>query len=58
MVFVGPISSIFDYATFALMLYAFGTAAYSLPGTTDAAKTHGNNCSTPAGSWSRCSLRR
>jgi Mg2+-importing ATPase len=30
MVFIGPISSIFDYATFFLMLYFFGCAAYSL----------------------------
>ena len=33
MFFVGPISSIFDYATFFLMLYFFGCAAFSLSGT-------------------------
>ncbi len=31
MVFIGPISSIFDYATFGLMLYFFGCAAYVIP---------------------------
>jgi len=31
MVFIGPISSIFDYATFFLMLYFFGCAAYVTP---------------------------
>ncbi len=31
MIFVGPISSIFDYATFFLMLYFFGCANGSLP---------------------------
>jgi len=40
MIYIGPISSIFDYATFFLMLYAFGCSAYSLPGTTEAAKSH------------------
>jgi Mg2+-importing ATPase len=40
MIFIGPTSSIFDYATFFLMLYVFGCSAYSLPGTTDAAKGH------------------
>ena len=40
MVFIGPISSIFDYATFFLMLYFFGCAAFGATGTTDAAKTH------------------
>jgi len=39
MFFIGPISSIFDYATFFLMLYYFGCSAYST--TTDpAARTH------------------
>jgi Mg2+-importing ATPase len=33
---IGPISSIFDYATFFLMLYFFGCAAYGSPGSTDA----------------------
>jgi Mg2+-importing ATPase len=40
MVFVGPISSIFDYATFFLMLYVFGCAAFSAAGTGAAEKTH------------------
>ena len=40
MLFIGPISSIFDYATFFLMLYFFGCAAFSAPGTSEAAKTH------------------
>ncbi len=40
MIYVGPISSIFDYATFFLMLYFFGCAAFSAAGTSDAAKTH------------------
>ena len=31
MLFIGPISSIFDYATFFLMLYFFGCAAYVIP---------------------------
>lgn len=33
MLFIGPISSIFDYATFALMWYFFGCSAFSNPGT-------------------------
>jgi len=33
MFFIGPISSIFDYATFFLMLYFFGCAAFALSGT-------------------------
>jgi P-type Mg2+ transporter len=36
MVFIGPISSIFDYATFFLMLYFFGCVAYGAPGNTPA----------------------
>ena len=36
MVFIGPISSIFDYATFALMWYYFGCSAFSDPGTSAA----------------------
>jgi Mg2+-importing ATPase len=36
MFFVGPISSIFDYATFFLMLYVFGCAAFGAPGTSEA----------------------
>ncbi len=38
MVFIGPISSIFDYATFFLMLYFFGCAAYSASGMADPEK--------------------
>ncbi len=40
MFFIGPISSIFDFATFFLMLYFFGCAAYSAAGTSVAEKTH------------------
>ena len=40
MIFIGPISSIFDYATFFLMLYFFGASAFNAPGATDAAKAH------------------
>jgi Mg2+-importing ATPase len=36
MVFIGPMSSIFDYATFALMWYYFGCSAFSDPGTSAA----------------------
>jgi len=32
MVFIGPMSSIFDYATFALMWYFFGCSSFSDPG--------------------------
>jgi Mg2+-importing ATPase len=31
MMFIGPISSLFDYATFALMLFFFGCIAYTSP---------------------------
>ncbi len=40
MFFVGPISSIFDYATFFLMLYFFGCIAFSASGTSAAEKNH------------------
>jgi Mg2+-importing ATPase len=40
MVRIGPISSIFDYATFALMWWFFGCAAFLAPGTSDAAKDY------------------
>ncbi len=40
MVFIGPLSSVFDYATFFLMLYFFGCAAFSAPGTAAGQKTH------------------
>ncbi len=38
MVFIGPVSSIFDYATFALMWYFFGAKAYLDPALTGGAK--------------------
>ena len=37
---VGPISSLFDYATFALMLYGFGCIGFGAPGATPEAKAH------------------
>jgi Mg2+-importing ATPase len=40
MVWIGPISSIFDYATFALMWFVFQCNAFSAPGTGAAAKLH------------------
>lgn len=40
MLFIGPISSIFDYATYFLMLYFFGCAAFSLPGTSPMDKAY------------------
>jgi Mg2+-importing ATPase len=40
MVFIGPISSIFDYATFFLMLYFFGCIAFRNPGTSPEQKTY------------------
>jgi Mg2+-importing ATPase len=40
MVFIGPISSIFDYATFFLMLYFFNCKLYSHPATTPELKTY------------------
>jgi P-type Mg2+ transporter len=40
MMFVGPISSIFDYATWFLMLYVFGSSAFGRAGTSDATNTH------------------
>lgn len=36
MIFIGPMSSIFDYATFALMWYYFGCSAFGAPGTSAA----------------------
>ena len=35
MFFIGPMSSIFDYATFFLMLYFFGCSAYGTPSTSE-----------------------
>ena len=40
MVFIGPISSIFDYATFFLMLYFFGCIAFGSSGTSAVDKSH------------------
>ncbi|MCC6819471.1 MAG: magnesium-translocating P-type ATPase [Verrucomicrobia subdivision 3 bacterium] len=40
MLFIGPISSLFDYATFFLMLYFFGCTAFSAAGTSAAQKTY------------------
>ena len=40
MIFVGPLSSLFDYATFFLMLYGFGAIAYGKPGSTAEMNTH------------------
>ena len=40
MVFLGPMSSIFDYATFLLMLFFFGAIGWLAPGATGAAKAH------------------
>jgi len=38
MMFIGPISSIFDYATYALMWYFFGCHLFNDPGTSAASK--------------------
>jgi Mg2+-importing ATPase len=40
MVFIGPMSSIFDYATFFLMLYFFNCILYSYAGTAPEMKTY------------------
>ncbi len=40
MYFIGPISSIFDYATFLLMLYFFGCIAFVSPSTSPDMKAH------------------
>lgn len=40
MVFVGPISSIFDYATWFLMLYFFNCSAFGVAATPDVDKKH------------------
>jgi Mg2+-importing ATPase len=40
MFFIGPISSIFDYATFFLMLYYFNCKAWELPGVSAIDKEH------------------
>jgi Mg2+-importing ATPase len=43
MLFIGPMSSIFDYATFFLMLYFFKCHLFSAPGTSAADKTYYEN---------------
>src|SRR5208337_2498433 len=40
MYFIGPMSSIFDYATFFLMLYFFGCIGFTAAGTSPAMKDH------------------
>jgi Mg2+-importing ATPase len=40
MMFIGPMSSLFDYATFFLMLYVFNCHLFSAPGTSPAEKTY------------------
>jgi Mg2+-importing ATPase len=43
MIFIGPISSIFDYATFILMLYYFGCIAFKKPATPPPQKAYLEN---------------
>ena len=40
MIFIGPMSSIFDYATYALMLWGFACWNYGVSGTTDSIKVY------------------
>jgi Mg2+-importing ATPase len=40
MIFIGPMSSIFDYATYLLMLYFFGCIAFSNPATSGGLKAY------------------
>ena len=40
MIFIGPISSIFDYATFALMFWFFSCSDFNAPGATKESKTY------------------
>jgi len=40
MIFIGPMSSIFDYATYFLMLYFFNSILFSAPATTPTLKAH------------------
>jgi Mg2+-importing ATPase len=40
MMFIGPMSSLFDYATFFLMLYFFGCIGFAASGTSPALKAH------------------
>ena len=58
MIVLGPISSIFDYATFVLMLFFFKCRLFISAG--DHARSEGpfrDIFSIPAGSWNRCSPR-
>jgi len=40
MLYIGPTSSVFDYTTYALMLFVFYCARYSLPGVSDNSKVY------------------
>jgi Mg2+-importing ATPase len=40
MIWIGPMSSIFDYSTFFLMMYFYKCNAFSAPGASDAVKAH------------------
>ncbi len=40
MLYIGPTSSVFDYTTYALMLFVFYCARYSLPGASDNSKVY------------------
>jgi P-type Mg2+ transporter len=40
MIFIGPMSSLFDYATFFLMLYFFGCIGFTAAGTSPVMKAH------------------
>ncbi len=40
MLWLGPVSSLFDYTTFALMMWFFGCHLYSVPGTPQATKEY------------------
>ena len=55
MIFIGPMSSIFDYATFALMWFFFHCSAFLDPAHgAAAARTCWRGCFRPGGSWNRC----
>ena len=59
MVFIGPVSSIFDYATFFLMLYFFGCIRMFTNGTSAGDEDCiTNSCSIPDGLWNRSSRKR
>jgi P-type Mg2+ transporter len=40
MLYIGPTSSVFDYTTYALMLFVFYCARFSLPGASDTSKVY------------------